>query len=143
MGECLLSECKSCSECTRVRYLTYTSIFRASNHMSVRLFFNPCLYIDLAISVAYWCCPLAGAACCSSSNSCCPKEYPVCCGGTNSCCFEMYPVCCFPGTSQAYCCAASSPVCLGSQHCGSLDPNVKPVLGKVNKANQHREDIVH
>ncbi|XP_028404136.1 uncharacterized protein LOC114526810 [Dendronephthya gigantea] len=93
---------------------------------------------------AYWCCPLAGAACCSSSNSCCPKKYPVCCGNTNSCCFVDFPVCCFPGTSQAYCCAASSPVCLGEQHCGSLDPNIRPVLGKVNRANQPPQlEIVH
>lgn len=82
---------------------------------------------------AYWCCPLSGAVCCRSSNSCCPRAYPVCCGNTNSCCFVKYPVCCFPGTSQAYCCAASSPVCLGGQHCGSLDPEVKPVKGKANK----------
>ena len=92
---------------------------------------------------AYWCCPLDGAVCCSSSTSCCPKQYPVCCGRTTSCCFANFPVCCFPGTSQAYCCGAASPVCLGGQHCGSLDPTVKPVLGKVNKANQHEVKVIH
>ena len=104
---------------------------------------NTCCQIRQVVSQSYWCCPLAVATCCTASNSCCPKAYPVCCGGTNSCCFTDYPVCCFPGTSQAYCCAAASPVCLGDQHCGSLDPNVEPVLGKVNRANQHQTDIVH
>lgn len=79
---------------------------------------------------AYWCCPLTGAVCCTGSTGCCSSKYPVCCGATNSCCYVEYPVCCFPGTSRAYCCAASSPVCLGESKCGSLDPDVEPVEGK-------------